>query len=334
MSVAGTFIEEDGFGFVPRPDRNAQNRPFEIVRRYTMTNRHRASVQLISWGAGIQSIKVPNRFGILGDVVLGFDDMSGYLEHRYMGSIIGRVVNRISNARAKIENRVHSLSINDRDCASHFNGGFLGFDNVNWNSYIMKKHVVMSYLSPANSEGYPGNMLTQIKYSWTDNNHLRVNIRATATQSTPVNITANCLMNLAGHATGPDELKRHIVSLNAASWTFADIKDNYLPTGAIHSVDRTVYDLRLPTRLTRKKLYCVPGGGYNQNLCITSPSCWVYRFHARECTRNREKFGVKTVFGIGDTEDLLCPLKTTPMQSTLIISLPVYCTLVKFTCTI
>lgn len=57
----------------------------------------------------------------------------------------------------------------------------------------------MSHLSPANSEGYPGSMLTQIKYSWTDDNQLRINIRATATQSTPANITANCLMNLAGH---------------------------------------------------------------------------------------------------------------------------------------
>ncbi|XP_034176043.1 galactose mutarotase isoform X1 [Osmia lignaria lignaria] len=281
MSAADTFIEEDGFGFVPRPIRDEQNKPYEIVKRYTMTNKHKASVQLISWGAGIQSIKIPNKLGILGDVVLGFDDMNGYLEHRYIGSIIGRVVNRISNGKMNVENKVYSLSINDKDCATHFNGGFEGFDNVNWNSYIMNKHVVMSHLSPANNEGYPGSMLTQIKYSWTDDNQLHINIRATATKSTPANITANCLMNLAGHATGPNEMKKHLVSMNAASWTFADIKANYLPTGAIHPVDRTVYDLRLPTRLTRRQLYNVPGGGYNQNLCITGPSCWVYRFHAR-----------------------------------------------------
>lgn len=57
----------------------------------------------------------------------------------------------------------------------------------------------MSHLSPANSEGYPGDMLTQIKYSWTDDNQLHMNIRATATQPTPANITTHCLMNLAGH---------------------------------------------------------------------------------------------------------------------------------------
>lgn len=77
MSVAETFIEEDGFGFVPRPDRNKHNQSYEIVRRYTMTNKHKASVQLISWGATIQAIKIPNQAGILGDVVLGFDDVEG-----------------------------------------------------------------------------------------------------------------------------------------------------------------------------------------------------------------------------------------------------------------
>ncbi|XP_076670743.1 galactose mutarotase [Andrena cerasifolii] len=272
MSTAGTFVEEDGFGFVPRPDRNEQNRPLNIVRRYTLTNNHKASVQVISWGAGIQSIKVPNKSGILGDVVLGFDEMDGYLKNRYIGSIIGRVVNRIS--------RGCGCGWNGQDDCSYMNGGIFGFDNVNWQSFVLNKQVVMSHLSRANSEGYPGDMLTQVKYSWTDDNQLRISIRATATQPTPANITTNCLMNLAGHATGPNELKKHVVSINAGNWTFADIKDN-LPTGAIYPVDHTVYDLRLPTQLTKNRLYVVPGGGYNQNLCITSPSCWSYRFHAR-----------------------------------------------------
>lgn len=63
--------------------------------------------------------------------------------------------------------------------------------------YLMQQ--VMSHVSPAKYEGYPGDMLTQIKYSWTDDNQLLMNIRATATQPTPVNIASNCLMNLAGH---------------------------------------------------------------------------------------------------------------------------------------
>ncbi|XP_076384706.1 galactose mutarotase [Megalopta genalis] len=179
-----------------------------------------------------------------------------------------------------VDNKDYSLSVNYRDGCSHFHGGYCGFDNVNWQSYIRGKHVVMTHHSPANCQGYPGDMLIQIKFSWTDDNQLGINIRAQATQPTPANITTNCLMNLAGHATGPIELKKHVVSINADCWTCADVKNN-LPTGAILPVDYEVYDLRLPTQLTKNRLYNVPGGGYNQNLCITSPSCWCYRFHAR-----------------------------------------------------
>lgn len=182
--------------------------------------------------------------------------------------------------KMKINNKDYSLTINDKNSTSHYNGGFVAFDNVNWNSYVFKKHVVMTHTSTKNSEGYPGDLLTQIKYSWTDDNQLIINIRACATEPTPVNITNNCLMNLAGHATGPKELRKHVISLNAASWTFTDII-NELPTGAIYPVDRTVFDLRLPTQLTKRKLYIIPGGGYNQNLCITNFNSWFYRFHAR-----------------------------------------------------
>lgn len=124
--------------------------------------------------------------------------------------------------KVKIDNKDYSLTINDKNSTSHYNGGFVAFDNVNWNSYIFKKHVVgkyifddvslldflfltlstmqvMTHTSSKNSEGYPGDLLTQIKYSWTDDNQLIINIRACATEPTPVNITNNCLMNLAGH---------------------------------------------------------------------------------------------------------------------------------------
>ncbi|XP_043495267.1 galactose mutarotase-like [Polistes fuscatus] len=280
MAAENTFIEEDGFGFVPRPDLKQHGRSYEIVRRYTLTNKNKAIVKLISWGAGIQSIKVPNKKGVISDVVLGFDDMNGYLENRYMGSILGRLVNRVADAKMRIKKTIYSLSINDEYGKDHVNGGVVGFDNVNWNSYILNKQVVMSHLSPAGREGYPGHMLTQVKYTWTDDNQLYVNIRATATEPTPANITNYCFFNLAGHGMGPEELKKHVVTINADSWTFMDIKNN-LPTGAICPVENTVYDLRLPTQLTKETLYRVPGGGYNHNLCICSPSSWCYRFHAR-----------------------------------------------------
>ncbi|XP_077262573.1 galactose mutarotase [Temnothorax americanus] len=280
MSFGDTLIEEDGFGFVPRPPGITSEKSREIVRRYTLTNKHKAIVRLISWGASIQSIKVPNRDGKLADVVLGFDDMDGYLKNRYMGSIIGRVANCVSGGPMHLDNVIYPLSINDGAAKDCFNGGTVAFDNANWQSQIVNNRVVMSHLSRSHSQGYPGDVLTQIKYTWTDDNQLHINIRATSTSSTPVNITNYCLFNLAGHGTGSKELKKHVLTANADSWISMDVKNN-LPTSIACPVDGTLYELRLPVQLNQRRLFDVPGGGYNHNLCVNSPSCWCYRFHAR-----------------------------------------------------
>ncbi|XP_020300175.1 aldose 1-epimerase-like isoform X2 [Pseudomyrmex gracilis] len=275
MSFETTLIEEDGFGRVPRPYSAALKKPYEIIRRYTLMNKNNATVRLISWGASIQSIRIPNREGKLADVVLGFDDMNGYLKNRYMGSIIGRVANPIS-ANLKFHDATHLSSIND-EIGKGYNGRT--FDNVNWQSQIVNNQVVMSHLSRDNSEGYPGDMLTQVKYTWTDDNQLHINVRATSTKFTPANVTNYCLFNLAGHSAGSKELEKHVLTVNANSWLLIDAKN--LPTGTISPVDGTSLELRLPAQLNRRRLYDIPGGGYNHSLCVNSPSCWTYRFHAR-----------------------------------------------------
>ncbi|KAM0727985.1 Galactose mutarotase [Formica fusca] len=277
MSFKDTLIEEDGFGFVPRPRGTVSSKLSEIVRRYTLTNKNKGIVRLISWGASIQSIKIPNRDGKLADVVLGFDDMDGYLKNRYMGSIIGRVADRIP---MHLSNMIYPSTIGDETKKDHLNDGMVAFDNVNWHSQIVNNRVVMSHLSRADSEGYPGDVLTQVKYTWTDDNQLHINIRATSTKSTRINVTNYCLFNLAGHGTGSKELKKHLFIVNADSWIFMDVK-NHLPIGIISPVDCTPFELRLPVQLNQRRLFDIPGGGYNHNLCINSPSCWCYRFHAR-----------------------------------------------------
>ncbi|CAL1678752.1 unnamed protein product [Lasius platythorax] len=274
MSFKDTLIEEDGFGFVPRPRGIVSSKSREIVRRYTMTNKNKGIVRLISWGASIQSIKIPNRDGKLADVVLGFDDMDGYLKNRYMGSIIGRVADRIPTHL----NINYPSTINHETEKDYLNDGTVAFDNVNWHSQIVNNQVVMSHLS--RDEVYPGDVLTQIKYTWTDDNQLHINIRATSTKSTVINITNYCLFNLAGHGTSSKELKKHVLSVNADSWIFTDVK-HHVPIGIISPVDCTSLELRLPVQLNQRRLFDIPGGGYNHNLFINSPSCWCYRFHAR-----------------------------------------------------
>lgn len=139
----------------------------------------------------------------------------------------------------------------------------------------------MSHLNTHGYRGFPGDVLTQIKYTWTDDNELSANISATSTASTPIDITNYCLFNLAGHGTGPEELKRHIVTINSDKCIYKLSSENTISTNSICAVDRTVFDLRKATMLTEMRLRQIPGGGYDHNYCVNSPSDWCYRFHAR-----------------------------------------------------
>ncbi|XP_011304104.1 aldose 1-epimerase-like [Fopius arisanus] len=269
MTTEGTIIDEDGFGVIPII--TDDNRNFEIVKRYTLTNKTKASVTLITWGAGIQGIRVPNYRGILGDVVLGFDDIDGYWNNRHVGRILGRVTRRVSTDI--------SPSLSHDPLVSGINNKSPGFDSVNWDSYILGEQVVMSHLS-RNDRFHPGEVLTQVKYSWSDNNELFMDLRASCTRPTPVDITSFCLFNLAGHGMGSEELNKHVVSINASKWLHSDVRTK-LPSGAVRSVRKTKFDLRTPTELNLKRLESIPGGGYDHFFCVNSPSTLCYRFHAR-----------------------------------------------------
>ncbi|XP_043480596.1 galactose mutarotase-like [Leptopilina heterotoma] len=263
-----TRIQVDGFGFLPAKFCEIENTR-KIVQRYTLTNKNNASVQLISWGAGIQSIRVPNKNNILGDVVLGYDSLQDYLENRYIGRIIDKVDNRFSDG----------IFRNDKN---NYNQTDPEFDSANWESHVLGNQVIMSFQ-------YSGHMLIQVKYSWTNENELHINIRARSTKSTPANFTNYSFFNLAGHATGPKELNNHIVTINADKRKTVNIENN-LPSETILPVDSTAYDFRRPVQLNRKKLYSIPGGGFNNNLCISTPSFLSYRFHARILHPNSGRF--------------------------------------------
>ncbi|XP_063993195.1 galactose mutarotase-like isoform X2 [Diachasmimorpha longicaudata] len=268
MTTKQTIIEEDGFGVIPIITDDSRN--FEIVKRYTLTNKTKASVTLITWGAGIQAIRVPDNRGILGDVVLGFDEIDGYWKNRHIGRTLGRVTRRLS---PDIQSNLSNPQVRG------FSHDATGFDNVNWESYILGKQVVMSHVSQ-NHKIHPGDLLSQVKYTWSDDNELLVDFTATATRPTAVDITSFCLFNLAGHGMGPEELNKHVVSINADRYLHSDVRTK-LPSGAIRSVRKTRFDLRNPTELNLKRLESIPGGGYDHFLCVNAPSILCYRFHAR-----------------------------------------------------
>ncbi|KAJ0172572.1 hypothetical protein K1T71_011711 [Dendrolimus kikuchii] len=219
----------------------------ETVKKFTWTTSSDLSVVAISYGAIIQSIKVPDKYGVVKDIVLGFDDLDSYVIRNspYLGAAIGRCANRIGGASFEIDGVTYKVERNAGQ--DHLHGGFLGFDKVNWQTTIDSTKVIFSYYSKDNDEGYPGDLVTNIIYEVKDDNTLSMEYIATTTKKTVVNLTNHSYFNLAGHDAGAANLYDHVVTINADKVTVTDA--NSIPTGETKSVGGTPYDLRRPIKL-------------------------------------------------------------------------------------
>ncbi|XP_046671998.1 galactose mutarotase-like isoform X2 [Homalodisca vitripennis] len=238
------------------------------VRRFTLTNEYRMSVQVITYGATITCIKVPDKRGNVDDVVLGYDDMSGYLSNTnpYFGATIGRVTNR-TYPTDFLFNQQH-ISLTKNVGGVHLHGGFKGFDKVIWDAVMEEDRVIMTYLSREGEEGYPGDVLTTVTYQLTADNRLIIGVRASVTKPTPVNITNHSYFNLAGHASGSSGLLNQFVSVNADKYTPLE---NFIATGLgeIRDVAGSGYDLRIPQKLS-EAFKTLDTDGYDINFCLNN----------------------------------------------------------------
>ncbi|XP_063220439.1 galactose mutarotase-like [Bacillus rossius redtenbacheri] len=252
------------------------------VDRFTLRNKNGMEVQVISYGATITSIKAADKNGKIEDLVLGFDDIDGYLKSNnpYFGATIGRVANRINSGKFKIGDKSYQISLNKGNFTLH--GGFKGFDKVIWDSYVNGNKVIFSYVSCDGEEGYPGAVLSQVTYELTDDNELKITMNASSTKPTPVNLCNHSYFNLGGHATGAQSIYDHLAMINADYYTVTDKES--IPTGEIASVADTPFDLRKSTPLKTG----IPAadkfagkGGYDHNLCINSDGKDGLQFVAR-----------------------------------------------------
>ncbi|XP_062706812.1 galactose mutarotase-like [Aedes albopictus] len=253
----------DGFGTVKDPLTDE----VQPVKRFTWTNESGMSVQVISYGAIITSIKVPGKNGAVDDVVLGFDNILGYrgANNPYFGATVGRVANRIGEGRFTIDGVVYEVTKN-WEGRHQLHGGKIGFDKFNWTSHVEGTVVTLSHTNKDGHEGYPGTVLASVTYELKNDNRLMVKFRAVSNKPTPINLTNHSYFNLAGHNTGHEEVYRHIISLNADRITETD--EDSIPTGKFLCVGGTPYDLRIPRELG-PAMSRAPGEGYDNNFCIT-----------------------------------------------------------------
>ncbi|XP_053624907.1 galactose mutarotase-like isoform X2 [Plodia interpunctella] len=252
----------------------------DIVRRYTWKTKNRMTVQVITYGATITSIQVPDRKGNPDDVLAGFDTLEEYFQPRnpYFGGTIGRYANVIQDGTMVVRpsGRTYMLSTNKGH--NHYHGGYVGFDKVNWRSYVDGYKVIMSHVSERFSEGYPGTVMAQVTFEATCDNSLKVTMKCTTSEPTAINLSQAPYFNLAGHHAGPDPMLDHIFSINADKYTVAD--EEGLVTGEKRIVGGTAYDFRVP-RVLRTMLPKIPQGGYDINFCVTQGTEQSLTFQAR-----------------------------------------------------
>jgi aldose 1-epimerase len=239
------------------------------VRRFVLQN-GRLTVKAISYGAIVTEIHAPDRHGRATDVVLGFDDLDGYLaRHPYFGATVGRVANRIAGGRFTLDGKDYTLAVNNGPNALH--GGLKGFDKVVWDAEEVSgpdgPGVQFGYVSPDGEEGYPGNLGVRVRFALTDDDALRIDYEATTDAATPVNLTNHSYFNLAGPASGT--IVGHELEIAADRYTPVD--DALIPTGEIAPVRGTPLDFTTSTAIgARIEQLAGDPGGYDHNYVLRS----------------------------------------------------------------
>jgi len=238
------------------------------VDLYTLTNTNGIRARIITYGAILVSLEVPDRDGKPADITLGYDTLDGYLtRHPYFGATVGRYANRIGGAKFKLNDVENTLATNDG--SNHLHGGINGFDKVVWTAEETKANtdeamLKLSYLSKDGEEGYPGNLSCTVTYTLTKDNELKFNYEAETDKATVLNLTNHSYWNLAGQGSG--DILGHELMLNADKYTPVD--EGLIPTGEIRSVKDSPMDFTKP--MTIGSRLAQVEGGYDHNYVLNS----------------------------------------------------------------
>ncbi|HTC50181.1 MAG TPA: aldose epimerase family protein [Candidatus Aquilonibacter sp.] len=247
------------------------NQPFgkmpdgTAVEIYTLTG-GAYEARIATYGGVLVSFKGPDRNGKIADVLLGFDDLDGYVANfngpanAFFDAIIGRYANRIAHGSFTLDGQKYSLPRNNGDNTLH--SGPHGFNNVVWKAKPIPHGVELTYLSKDGEAGFPGNLTATVRYTLTKGD-LRIEYSATTDKNTVVNLTNHAYFNLAGQG----DILNHQLTLHASHFTPVD--SGLIPTGELRPVGSTPFDFRKPTavgdRINANDEQLHLGHGYDHN---------------------------------------------------------------------
>ena len=263
-------VTETSFGTMPDGQK---------VEMYRLKNAKGMEVDMITYGARVQAIKVPDKNGKIDDVALGFDSMKGYLgpDDPYFGATIGRYANRIAKGTFALDGKTYHLPVNNGPNSLH--GGTTGFDKKVWAASEIKTPssvgVEFTLFSPNGDNGYPGDLAVNVRYTLDNRNDLLIHYSAVDDQPTVINLTNHTYFNLAG--AGDGTVLDQVAMINANKVTEMD--NTEIPTGKIVDVAGTPLSFITPTAIganihadNQQLKFAEPKeGGYDFNYVLNNP---------------------------------------------------------------
>jgi aldose 1-epimerase len=237
----------------------------EDVLLFTLNNNHDVTVRITNYGGIITAIRVPDKNGVIADIVLGLNTLAEYLKpHPYLGALVGRYGNRIAKGRFILDGATYQLAVNDG--GNHLHGGLVGFNKVVWRAREIRTDetvgVALQYGSVDGEEGYPGNLQVEVKYLLNNRNELTLEYSAGTDQPTVVNLTNHSYFNLSGEGSG--NILGQMMQINADYITAVD--EELIPTGELAAVAGTPFDFTEARAIGSR--FAAVKGGYDHNYVL------------------------------------------------------------------
>jgi len=243
------------------------------VFEYTLTNSNGMKARIINYGAIVVSLEVPDKNGKMSDVILGYDNLEGYVgDATFQGSIVGRYGNRIGKGKFTLDGKEYQLSLNDG--VNHLHGGVTGFNKVLWSAEPIESSeepaLKLTYIAKDGEEGYPGNVTLEVTYTITKDNSLKIDYNGTTDKTTILNPTHHSYFNLTGDPS--KTILDHELMINADKTT--EVGAGLIPTGKLSDVVNTPMDFKIFTkiglRINNEDPQLKLGFGYDHNWVLNN----------------------------------------------------------------
>lgn len=238
----------------------------EAVDIYTIRNSAGTAVDILTYGATVNSIYVADRNGVFADVLSGFDTIEGHENFSdYQGMTVGRYANRLANGKFSIDGVEYNVEKNEKGITCLHGGAELS--TAVWKAFVIDDNAIeMNYTSPDGAMGFPGKVDFKVTFTLHEDNALKIEYYAISDKKTVINMTNHAYFNLAGKG----DVLAHELMINADAYT--PIDENSIPTGEIRPVEGTPFDFRVAKPIGKDidadDDQLEIGKGYDHNFCL------------------------------------------------------------------